>query len=244
MRVSGKETPKDEGASEACAALIAWPLSLSLHSLAPPPHDRPPTPAGEKHISGLDDNSLGLTDHDLWLEYKANKARYGVDYGVKPEYRYFARYVEEARMRYNGICSDACTGVDETCFGAAPDVGYCVAGKAARDKNIADVVERTCTRHVDAEIGSAVRRRRLLKKKAKKEERKMFSCVRSRARMSLGQCGITTHMSLPADGAAPLSCSANHAICHLRSRAVLFFSSHLIFHSAAGTSSSRPPTPR
>lgn len=33
-------------------------------------------------------------------------------------------------MAYNGICSEACVGEDETCFGSAPDVNYCAAGKA------------------------------------------------------------------------------------------------------------------
>lgn len=62
---------------------------------------------------------------------QANKAKYGVDYGKKPEFRFFARYVEEARMAYNGICSEACKGEDEQCFGSAPDVAYCGDGQAS-----------------------------------------------------------------------------------------------------------------
>lgn len=60
---------------------------------------------------------------------QANKAKYGVDYGKKPEYRYFARYVEEARMAYDGVCSGACTGEDEQCFGSTTAVDYCLQGE-------------------------------------------------------------------------------------------------------------------
>ena len=173
---------------------------------------RPPVPEGGKHISGLDDNSLGLTDHDLWLEYKANKLKHGVDYGVMAEHRYFARYVEAARPSgTDGSCEQACRGPDETCWGAAADAAYCDLGAAAAGRNVGDASERACNGRLDAPIGGILLQRRrqhrraLLKKsKAKKKATKLGGEVRQQREEEAVAAALTAHPLLDAaEGAAP-----------------------------------------